>query len=168
MNKEQIKHTAITMARETGLINLSRRELCKRIGIPEGSFAHYAGCSFGELFEEVRGVVGDSGDHHAVTRSRTNKDLRKRAILRSAIEVAKVRGITNLTREAVAAEAGISTGLITRYFSTMKQLRRAIMRAAVTGEHLEVIAQGLAVKDDQALKAPDELKRRAADLMVNG
>jgi hypothetical protein len=47
----------------------------------------------------------------------------------------------------------------------MPQLRRDIMRAAIRDSVLEIIAQGLVVKDSRALKAPDDLKKAAIQLL---
>ena len=61
----------------------------------------------------------------------------------------------------IAKKAKVSPASVSRYFNTMKQLKRAIMRAAVKQEILPIIAHGLLNKDSQAKKAPTELKERA-------
>jgi len=86
---------------------------------------------------------------------------RKKQILDGALNVASLVGYQNVTRDAVATAAGVSTGLINLHFSTMAQLKRDIMRAAVKREVLSVIAQGLAAHDAHARKASEDLKRRA-------
>jgi hypothetical protein len=48
----------------------------------------------------------------------------------------------------------------------MAQLRRGLMRAAINAECIEVIAQGIADRDEQALKAPPALIARARDLLI--
>jgi len=48
----------------------------------------------------------------------------------------------------------------------MKQLKRAVMRAAIVAKVPAIVAQGLAIKDSQALKAPDALKQLAAATLV--
>lgn len=165
MNKDDILQTAITLAREIGLVNLSRGALCERLNIPEGSFLHHAGQTFADLFAAVRAVVGDA-QIAPITRKRVNPELRARSILASALEVARTQGFQTLTRARIAEHAGISPGLVARHWSTTKQLNRAIMRAAIEGEVLEVIAEGLAAGNEHARKAPEELKRRAAELML--
>jgi len=52
------------------------------------------------------------------------------------------------------------------HFSTMAQLRRSIMRAAVRRENLAVIAQGLAAGDAQARKAGRAVQRRALESIL--
>jgi AcrR family transcriptional regulator len=91
---------------------------------------------------------------------------RKKQILDGAIAQAKAHGYQRITRQGVAEAVAVSTGLINSYFSTMPQLKRAVMRAAVKGEVLEIVAQGLAAKDPQALKAPDSLKKRAVESLT--
>lgn len=93
---------------------------------------------------------------------RLQPDNRKQEILQAAIRVAaRSGGWAKLTRDAVAREAKCSEGLPSKYFGTMVNFKRAIMRAAVTGEHLAVIAQGIAAGDKSALKASKELQDKA-------
>lgn len=92
---------------------------------------------------------------------------RKEQILNAAIKVAgRPGGWSKLTRDAVAKEAGCAEGLPSKYFGTMISFRRAIMRAAIQGWNLSVIAQGLAAGDKVAMKAEEELKRKALDTLV--
>lgn len=86
---------------------------------------------------------------------------RREQILDGAIEQAKAIGFTRITRDGVAAHCGLSAGSINLHFSTMTQLRRDVMRAAVKREILPIIAQGLAAGDAHARRAPAELKQRA-------
>ena len=165
MKRDQVKQTAIDMVEEAGLINLSRSALCARAGIPDGSFPHVMGCNFSEFVEELRGLRADP--QHVVTKNRANPALRKNQILNVAVNMAKDVGYNKVTRDAVAEGAGVSMGLVTRYFGTMKNLRRDIMRFAIRNEVAEIIAQGLANGDDHARKAPAELKAQAATLLAN-
>lgn len=166
MNREQVKQTAIAMVQEAGLINLSRRDLCTRAGIPDGSFPHVMGCNFADFVSELK-AEGRDGAAYPVSKSRANPALRKDQILTVAIEMAKEQGYHKITRDAVAECAGVSMGLVTRYFGTMKQLKTAVMRTAVKQGIPEIVAQGLANGDDHAKKAPAELKAEAARLLAN-
>lgn len=166
MNREQVKQTAIAMVQEIGLINLSRRELCDRAGVPDGSFPHVMGCNFANFVKELKDE-GHDGATYPVSKSRTNPGLRKAQILTVAIELAKEKGYREITRDGVAESAGVSMGLVTRYFGTMKQLKTAVMRSAVKQGIPEIVAQGLANGDAHAKKASVELKARAATLLAN-
>jgi DNA-binding transcriptional regulator YbjK len=166
MEREKVKKIAISMVTKTGLINLSRRELCERAGIPDGSFPHVMGCNFTEFVEELKSEHIEESNHK-VSKTRTNPALRKYHILGVAVELAKTKGYDKITRDSIAKEAGISVGLVTRYFKTMAQLKRAVMRAAIQREVTEIIAQGLANGDEHAKKAPAELKDKAAVLIAN-
>lgn len=148
------------MVREAGLINLSRRALCERAEIPDGSFPHVMGCNFADFVQELRGE-GVEATSHPVSKTRANPELRKGHILATAVALAKEHGYHKLTRDGVAEAAGVSMGLVTRYFGTMVQLKRDVVRYAIREEVLEVIAQALALGDDHARKAPAELKERA-------
>lgn len=166
MERQQIKEIAVRMAETEGLINLSRLALCERAGIPDGSFPHVMGCNFSEFIEEVR-ATGIKFPLMKVKKSRTSPALREEHLLECAVALATVQGYHNVTRDQLAEAAGVSMGLISRYFGTMVQLRKAVVRQAVLKEIPEIIAQGLANGDKQAQKAPDALKTRAAMLLVN-
>jgi len=96
-----------------------------------------------------------------MSRTRKPQALRSKEILDAALMIAAQLGLDATTREAVAKAANVSTGLVSRHFTTMAQLRRAVMRAAIEHEVLPVVAEGLARRDVQAMKAPDDLKDRA-------
>lgn len=82
-------------------------------------------------------------------------------LVTAALRVARKHGYNQMTRDAIAAEAGCSTGQVTTILGTMPQLRRTVMRAAVTRKDLPVIAQGVVARDPSALAAPVELRTRA-------
>ena len=85
---------------------------------------------------------------------------RREQILDAAVAMAKDAGFQKITRDGIAIRAGVAMGLVTRYFGTMTQLRRAVMRSAVKNEVISVIAEGLAIGDPHAKKAGPELKAR--------
>lgn len=89
--------------------------------------------------------------------------LRKEQIVAVALQLATKNGFQRITSDQVADAAGVSKGLVFNYFTTMPQLRRAIMRAAIAAKPpvLSVIAEGLAVGDAHAKKAPDDIKQLA-------
>lgn len=92
---------------------------------------------------------------------------RKADILTAALAVAaEPGGWAALTRKGVADRAQCAEALVSRYFGTMPQLRRAVMRAAVTSEYIPVIAQGLAAGDKQAQKIRSSLKSLAVLTLV--
>lgn len=95
----------------------------------------------------------------------TPKD-RRETIMRAAIDLAREYGYENISQSDIALRAGCAKGLVIHYFATMPQLRRALMRAAITQEVVEIVAQGLAAGDNYARKAPEELKRRAVESLM--
>lgn len=165
MKREIVKKTAVDMVRKSGLINLSRRSLCEAAGIPDGSFPHIMGCTFAAFVEELK-ADGVEPATHPVSKSRANPALRKSHILGVAVAMSREVGYQKITRDAVAEAAGVSMGLVTRYFGTMNQLRRDIVRYAIRHELDDIVAQGLANGDDHARKAPDALKERARALIT--
>lgn len=99
-------------------------------------------------------------------RTRLKPEVRREQILAAALRVAMDTGYNSLTRDGVAAAAGVATGQVNHIFNTMTQLRRAVMRAAVNREIKPIIAQGLAIGDSEAHKAPEWLQRAALDSLV--
>ena len=97
---------------------------------------------------------------------RLNPKDRKAEILHAALLVAELKGYSHIQRSDVATAAGVSPARVSQLFNTMVQLRRAVMRHAIKTRHHKIIAQGLAVGDKQALKAPQELKQAAVATML--
>jgi AcrR family transcriptional regulator len=91
---------------------------------------------------------------------RKNPGIRRQLILDSAIRLSIKVGYRSITRDAVADIAETSSSAIAKYFPRMTQLKYAVMSAAVSHEIVEVIAQGLAINDPQALKIDDNLKQK--------
>jgi AcrR family transcriptional regulator len=102
------------------------------------------------------------------TRTRKKADIRLKEILDAAVDIAAAEGLRGTTRELIAARCAISPALVSMHYSTMSQLRRAVMRAAVERRVLSIVAEGLATRDPQALKAPDDLREAAAASLTRG
>lgn len=167
MKREKVKAVAVAMVRESGLINLSRRELCEQADIPDGSFPHIMECNFSQFVEELRAMNIEENARACVSKSRVPAAMRKEHILGVAIELAIRDGYNKITRDGIAEAAGVSMGLVTKYFGTMIQLKRDVIRAAIKQEIPEIIAQGLANGDDRARKASAELKAKAATILAS-
>lgn len=86
---------------------------------------------------------------------------RKAEILQAALHCAAAHGFASFTRDQVAERANVCPASVNRYFNTMANLRRDVMRAAVRDRVLPVIAQGLVLRDRHALKAPADLRAQA-------
>jgi AcrR family transcriptional regulator len=91
---------------------------------------------------------------------------RDRIILDAAVEMAKTDGYQWLTRDGVAAAAGVAPGTINTAFTTIRGLKRAVLREAVEKEILVIIAQGLADQHEIVRDIPAELKARAVALLT--
>lgn len=154
------------MIEESGLINLSRLELCKAANIPVGSFPHVMGCNFSEFINVLYKEV-EQTKIYAVSKTRTHPLLRKDQILNAAVDVAIKNGYNKMIREDIATKADVSMGSVTNYFGTMTKLKRAVIRAAINRNIPEIIAQGIANNDPHVKKAPDELKKKALALIAN-
>jgi|AntDeeMinimDraft_4_1070355.scaffolds.fasta_scaffold05921_2 AcrR family transcriptional regulator len=93
--------------------------------------------------------------------TRMKTEARKEDILAAALPLAERHGYTNITRDQIAAAAKVSGPTLHYHFGTIAQLRRDLMRYAVREVCLRVIAQGLMIRDPQAMKAGAELRRQA-------
>lgn len=94
-------------------------------------------------------------------RTYLKKGERREQILAAALTIALDTGYNSLTRDGVAERAGVAMGQVNHVFDTMYKLRRAVMRAAISREHLSIIAQGVAHGDHYAHEAPEWLKEKA-------
>ena len=91
---------------------------------------------------------------------------RKKQILDSALALSVRGNYRDVTREALASHVPCSPALVSFYFGSMTRLRHAIMTFAVQQENLIVLAQGLAVGDIKAKKAPHALREKAARILA--
>jgi len=91
---------------------------------------------------------------------------RKPLLVDAALNAALAHGYRRMTRDHIAAHASVSPGLVSLYLGTMVKLRRTVMREAIKRGCAEIVAEGLAERDPQALKAPDDLKDKAARLLT--
>jgi AcrR family transcriptional regulator len=92
--------------------------------------------------------------------NRTCPKLRKLSILNAGIEVSRKTGYQKATRDAIAKRAGISSSLIAHFFPKMKDLRRAIIKYAITIDEYSIIAQGIVNGDKAALKISDDTYKK--------
>jgi len=93
--------------------------------------------------------------------TRMKPDARKEEILAAALPLAVAHGYAKVTRDQIAAAAKVSGPTLHYHFGTIAQLRRDLMRYAVRESCLRVIAQGILVRDPQAMKADVGLRRQA-------
>lgn len=104
---------------------------------------------------------------------------RNRTVLEAALAVACEQGWPRLTRDAVAARAGVAAGSVNNAYGDMPALRDAVMAAAIAecgdlesepvsprsgeryGQLLAVVGQGIVTGMPAARAAPDGMKQRA-------
>lgn len=92
---------------------------------------------------------------------RLGAGTRRKAIIAAATKLAQRHGYTNITREAVAVEAACSPATVSVYFPLFGDVKRMVLKEAIATSNLTILAQGLAARDRVALRAPDELKKKA-------
>ena len=159
MERKRIKEIAIEMVKTDGLINLSCIGLCEAAGISDGSFLHIMGCNFLDFVDELK-QENIPNPHKPVIKTRTHPALRKQHILDSAVTVAIRIGYENITQNAVAEVAGISSPLVSHYF-TIVDLKNEIMEQAVNLEILPVIVQGIVNNHPRIKFVSNDLKQKA-------
>lgn len=167
MTKNEALQAGVKLAKNIGLINVSRSELCKELGINDSAWPSVIGCTFTEFFRELKKSLGDSSKlTHPIVKKRVNPELRKDHILSVAIDLAAEKGFNNVTRSDVAEAAGVSTGTVSKHFGTMDQLRNDIVRRAIKSEVLKIIAQAIASGNRHVKKIDTELKERALKCLI--
>lgn len=160
--RDTVVRVAMTMVVDNGLINLSCAELCKRANIPDGSWYHIMGCNFSDFVDELRKKYACNGSHKVV-KYRANPTLRKEHILSVALKLSENNGVDTVQRNHIADSAGVSVALVSRYFGTIKKLRRTIVRAAIKQENLPVIAYAIISHNTCVKKISIELRTKALE-----
>lgn len=82
---------------------------------------------------------------------------RDERILDAALKLAEEDHFQFITREKVAAKAGVSPATINNAFGTMPDLKRAVLSAAVERRVLAVIRQGIGESHPIVMKADKDL-----------
>jgi AcrR family transcriptional regulator len=95
------------------------------------------------------------------TRAENMRESRDFAVLEAAIAEAREQGYQFITRDAVAARAGVSVGGVNNAFGTMVDLKRAVLRAAIEREILPIVAEGIAMGSPVVADLAPELRERA-------
>lgn len=96
---------------------------------------------------------------------------RKEQLLQLAIGLAEEKGYNRINRlmivDAAAQQLGedITDGLVSRYFGQRHSLRQAVLFAGIERGNLTILAQGLALGDVHARKAPVEMRKQAASVV---
>jgi AcrR family transcriptional regulator len=85
---------------------------------------------------------------------------RKVELLSIAIDLSKEIGYSHITRDGVAKRAGVSYGLVTHYFQSIENLKNLVMEQAISEEIVEIIAQGMVLKDPLTNKLNPQLKEK--------
>lgn len=96
---------------------------------------------------------------------RMNADERKGNLLSAGIAVAMKVGYKSVTRDEVAAQAKVSSCLVTRYFGDMDNLRTEIVKQGAKNGNLKIIAEGLVHKHPAAKKAGAQYREEIIDLL---
>lgn len=94
--------------------------------------------------------------------TRLEPNVRRSQILSAAVAVATDQETLRITRLQVANQAQVSEALVSKYFNTMHQLRRALVRHAAVSGDIPVLALAN-MSSDYKVDIPENLKEYVAD-----
>lgn len=92
--------------------------------------------------------------------------MSKEHILDTAYKMAQRDGFTTITRDGVAAEAGVAMGTVNTYFGVMDALRDEVVRRAIDDKDLAILAQALMRGNAIAQTAAKKLQLAALTSIV--
>lgn len=153
-----LKKIAQAIIKTEGVMGLSRDRICEIAGIPAGSFAHYAGCSYGEFLAPF--ITKMPLTTTPPKAGRINRALRMNHLLGCAVHLAKMHGYGCLTRRTVAELAGVSESNVARLY-TVPELRTAVLQHAIKHKILDIVAQGIHNGDPLCEDLPPMLRKAA-------
>lgn len=99
-------------------------------------------------------------------RAALQRSERRSAIIAAALRLAADKGYQTLTRDDVAAEAGVAAGSVNHEFGTVDNMRDAVIDAAVEERNLVVVAQAIVAGHPAARDAPADLKKEAIETLA--
>lgn len=97
---------------------------------------------------------------------RYKPEIRKEQIITAAREIVVRSGFSALSRSAVAEAVGVSGQAINYHYGTLAQLERAVKRAAVADQDLQVLGQLVVMNDPIVEKITPELRRAAVGVFL--
>lgn len=141
--KQKLENTAVRIAREKGVINLTKDEVCKAVGVEPYAFKGIMGETFTEMISRFeRSGIGVG--MFPVQRERVQHDLRAEQIMDHALRLAEEMGYyAQVTYSEVAESAGVSRSLMYHYFGPMEGFPEKILEAAIRRVNVPVIRQGI-------------------------
>lgn len=89
-------------------------------------------------------------------------ESQKDNILKAAVATAKTLGLHGFARVDVARAAQVAEATVSHHFGTMPELRKAVVRAAVSEEILSILADARAGREAIGVPMTEELRKRVA------
>jgi DNA-binding transcriptional regulator YbjK len=162
--REEIRAAALELADEGGLHCVTAKGIADLVGIHADRLEEFSGYTLEELIDTIAPEYRDELDN--MKGKRVSPALRKWQIVVKAIGLSKHGGYFQVNFEEVAKAAGISTGLVKRYYPTVDTLRDAIVQKAIAVGDLDVIVQAMASRSPLVSDIPKELKEQAAKRLL--
>lgn len=101
-------------------------------------------------------------------RTRLTHENRRADLLLAAMQIARERGFSHVTRDGVANAAGVSTGLVSYHFTDANGLRDAVVDEAIARANVKLLGEALVAGNRRAMKASPDLKRAALVRIIGG
>jgi len=97
--------------------------------------------------------------------ARINPKHRQKLILDAAVKLSSMIGYENITRDAVAEIADVSSPLVGKYFGRMSELKNAVIREAIIQENVQIIAQGIISKNTYTKRINVKLRHKVIEYL---
>ena len=162
MTQFKAKQLGRKIAKRDGLQRLTQKRFCLEAGIPPGSLHYRTGLHFYEILQDAHEhikrveTIGAGDD----SRKRMPPSIRREILIETGIDLIKEHGMLAVDRALLADTAGVTPGLISHYFGSMRGFFDAVMIHAISIEDLDIIRAGLTNRNPVANTAPQSLKRR--------
>lgn len=125
----QVKRIAERIYKEDGPEALTKENVCRAVGIPQGSLHHRTGLHF---FQIVAYVNDKCRPRSKVPEGvKLSAPMRRATIMEAALKVARVKGFSHLKTPIIAKEANCSTASLHYHFGTVDKLRAEVMQEAL-------------------------------------
>ncbi len=155
------------MAEQIGVLNISRAKLCYTAKINYNSFQYITGGSFKKFINELSQKYKFDYSSPSHVGSCVSRDMRKNHLLTVGLYLSIQFGYNCITAEQLAKRAGVTRGTVYTYFGTTIKLRNSILSHALSSANIQVITQGIILKDPITKRVPLKLRQKAAKFILN-
>ncbi len=92
-------------------------------------------------------------------RSNLGPDIRRAELIRAGLDLCRLTAYYEVTRDEVAAFAGVGSGSVNSYFGTINNYRQELIKAAIETRHLKILADAITRKESLVQGLDPQLKQ---------